>query len=87
MFRENIGVKKLVEEINKLNRKGPVPVDICFHAVITGPVICFYSEPDFSQIKLPEPYYIAKGEIRNKHLTESGMYECFKYCWLVYPKK
>lgn len=70
---ENIGVKKMVSELKKLNPGVSVRYDCD-----TWPAMIITSSAR-DTLKYPDGYYWnAKNGLTNKHNTASGMYECFE---------
>ncbi len=70
---ENMGIRKLVDELRKLNPN----VDIEFKAD-TFPAIIIASCSNCAELELPNGYYIScKNSLTNKHNTTSGQYELF----------
>lgn len=71
---ENLGLKKFMEELRRLNPEGRFEEnDQCGNGFIFGDVPTVL-------LVLPEGYYYTqKNGITNKHNTKSGMYETFPY--------
>ncbi len=67
---ENMGIRRMVEELRKLNPTGKFEVIDDFVIQISG--------IEANELKLPEGYECTeKNGITNKHHTASGMYEMF----------
>lgn len=74
MKMENLGIKKLTEELRRLNPE----IDICFESEVY-PGIIIARCADCANLTFPEGYYISgKNGLTNKHNTTSGMYESFE---------
>lgn len=70
---ENMGIKKLTEELKKLNPD----IYVCFKAD-TYPASIIARCNDCAQLNLPAGYYRNdKNGLTNKHNTVSGQYESF----------
>lgn len=71
---ENMGIRKLTEELKRLNPN----IDVCCKAD-TYPAIIIVGCSDCTQLNLPAGYYCNdKNGLTNKHNTSSGLYESFE---------
>lgn len=71
---ENIGIKKMAEELKKLN---PSTTFLFKEEGWTAIILAQCS--DCSKLTFPEGYYLSgKNGLTNKHNTASGQYECFE---------
>ena len=73
---ENIGIKRMTQELIKLNPE--VHFDV--YDLSKAPVIVIFGDKPGEQLKLPKGYYYSVGDgITDKYNTESGLYEDFDY--------
>ena len=71
---ENIGIKKMAEELKKLN-----PSTAFLFKEEGWTTIILAQCSDLSKLTFPEGYYLSgKNGLTNKHNTASGQYECFE---------